>query len=678
MLLAGAGVSYVIEAAPAQAATQLPCDIYDAAGTPCVAAYSTTRALYAAYDGNLYQIKRASDGTYLNIAVASLGGYANAAPQVSFCAGTTCTITTIYDQSPDGNNLPISGDGTGDVGANAMALPVDVNGNQVYGVKVLDTSSGPVGYRNFDASGVATGSEPEGIYEVTSTAAYNSTCCFDFGSAETGIRDDGDGTMNAIEFGSACWFGGCTGPGPWVEADLEQGMYSTGTGPNNANNPGITYPYVTAWEKENGTSNFTLKYGSAAGGSLTATYSGALPNGYDPMKIENAIDLGTGGGNDHGDTGEFFEGAMVSGFPSDATENAVQAELATVGYPTSLPTSPGFPSGYGSLTISSDSLCLDNYGATSNAGAIIDQLTCNGQTNQQFQFVPTSGGFGELQVESSGQDVTAIAEGSSSATAQGVPDIVQEPVSGSSAAQWLPEGQLDGSFQFENEASGLCLDVYGAGSNTGQQLDQWPCKGGTGTNQDFAPSATGPSGGTTTTTPATTTTTTTTTTTKPTTTTTGPSTTTTTVASGYPSGYHTLVVSSDSLCLDGYGNSSNAGAVIDQWTCNGQTNQDFQFVPTSGGYGELQVESSGQDVTAIAEGSSSATAQGVPDIVQEPVSGSTASQWLPEEQSDGSYQLENDNSGLCLDVYGAGSNTGQQLDQWPCKNTTGTNQDFKA
>ena len=83
-------------------------------------------------------------------------------------------------------------------------------------------------------------------------------------------------------------------------------------------------------------------------------------------------------------------------------------------------------------------------------------------------------------------------------------------------------------------------------------------------------------------------------------------------------------------------------------------------------------------VTAIAEGSSSASAQGVPDIAQEPVSGSTASQWLPEEQSDGSWQLENDSSGLCLDVYGAGSNTGQQLDQWPCKNTTGTNQDFKA
>src|SRR5665811_1605920 len=42
--------------------------------------------------------------------------------------------------------------------------------------------------------------------------------------------DTGNAHMNAIYWGSACWFGGCTGSGPWVEADLENGMYSTNTG----------------------------------------------------------------------------------------------------------------------------------------------------------------------------------------------------------------------------------------------------------------------------------------------------------------------------------------------------------------------------------------------------------------------------------------------------------------
>ena len=43
------------------AATTGPCDIYASGGTPCIAAHSTTRALYAAYNGPLYQVRRSSD-----------------------------------------------------------------------------------------------------------------------------------------------------------------------------------------------------------------------------------------------------------------------------------------------------------------------------------------------------------------------------------------------------------------------------------------------------------------------------------------------------------------------------------------------------------------------------------------------------------------------------------------
>ena len=60
-----------------------PCDIYAAAGDPCVAAHSTTRALYASYNGPLYQVLRQSDGKTLDIGVvqpvaspSDAGGYA--------------------------------------------------------------------------------------------------------------------------------------------------------------------------------------------------------------------------------------------------------------------------------------------------------------------------------------------------------------------------------------------------------------------------------------------------------------------------------------------------------------------------------------------------------------------------------------------------------------------------
>ena len=46
-----------------------PCDIYAGAGDACVAAHSTTRSLYASYNGPLYQVLRQSDGKTLDIGV---------------------------------------------------------------------------------------------------------------------------------------------------------------------------------------------------------------------------------------------------------------------------------------------------------------------------------------------------------------------------------------------------------------------------------------------------------------------------------------------------------------------------------------------------------------------------------------------------------------------------------
>lgn len=93
----------------ARAASSLPCDIYGNAGAPCVAAYSSVRALYSSYSGPLYQVTRSSDNATLDVGVLSAGGYANAAAQDSFCSGTACVITKIYDQSAKHNDLTIAG-----------------------------------------------------------------------------------------------------------------------------------------------------------------------------------------------------------------------------------------------------------------------------------------------------------------------------------------------------------------------------------------------------------------------------------------------------------------------------------------------------------------------------------------------------------------------------------------
>ena len=318
------------------------CDIYASGGTPCAAAYSMDRALYVGYDGPLYRVTRASDGTTKDIGLLSAGGDVNASEQDSFCAGTTCTVTEIYDQSPDGNNLTIEQGGganhSPDNGADATALPIKIGatGSEAYG---LDIEPG-TGYRLDATKGIATGSQPEGMYMVASGTHVNSGCCFDFGNAETDNNDKGAGHMDSVNVSTTCWYGAanCNGSGPWVEADLENGLY-TGGGPNPGDR-GNGSNFVTAMLKNNGTNDFELESGDSTSGGLTVGYNGPLPppppgstdQTYTPMSKEGAVLLGTGGDNSNSDYGSWFEGVMTQGYPSDATDAAVQANVVAAGY----------------------------------------------------------------------------------------------------------------------------------------------------------------------------------------------------------------------------------------------------------------------------------------------------------------------------------------------------------
>ncbi|MFF4485314.1 alpha-L-arabinofuranosidase B [Streptomyces sp. NPDC001544] len=320
-------------ATTSQAATQGPCDIYAAGGTPCVAAHSTTRALYAAYNGPLYQIRRASDSTTLNIGVLSAGGYANAAAQDSFCAGTSCVITVIYDQSGKGNNLtqaPAGGAAGGpDNLANAFEAPVTVGGHEAYGVYIAPGT----GYRDNNTNGIATGDQPEGMYAIFDGTHFNNGCCFDYGNAETSSTDTGNGHMEAIYFGNSTAWGSGSGTGPWIMADLENGLFSGVNTGNNAGDPTVNNRFLTAMVK-GGPNQWAIRGGNAQSGSLSTYYSGVRPNasGYNPMHKEGAIILGIGGDNSKWAQGTFYEGVMTSGYPSDATENAVQANITAAGY----------------------------------------------------------------------------------------------------------------------------------------------------------------------------------------------------------------------------------------------------------------------------------------------------------------------------------------------------------
>ena len=332
---------------PSSSRPQGPCDIYAAAGDPCVAAHSTTRALYAGYNGPLYQVLRLSDGKTMDVGVvpasaSDAGGYANAAAQDTFCANTYCWIAKIYDQSPKHNDLTqaprggFSGPAMG--GFNNVPIadmaPVTVMGHKVYGVFIEPG----MGLRDDDPRGTAVDDQAEGQYWVINGQHHNSGCCFDYGNAETDSRDDGNGTMETTYFGDAgAWYHGPP-PGPWVMTDQENNL----VGCVNANPaagklcdlPNVTWRFVTAMAKGE-PHHWTSLGGDAQQGKLQVMFDGPrVDRSYDPMRKQGAILLGNGGDNSNGSQGTFYEGAMTAAgtFPTDATDQLVQANVVGAGY----------------------------------------------------------------------------------------------------------------------------------------------------------------------------------------------------------------------------------------------------------------------------------------------------------------------------------------------------------
>jgi hypothetical protein len=314
-----------------------------------VAAHSTTRALYASYNGPLYQVLRQSDGKTLDIGVVQpaaspapdAGGYADASAQDAFCANTYCWITTIYDQSGKHNHLTqaprggFSGPALG--GFNNIPLadmaPITIMGHKVYGVFIEPG----MGLREDDAKGTAVDDQAEGQYWVINGQHFNSGCCFDYGNAEIDSRDDDNGTMETAYFGDAPWWYHGNPAGPWIMTDQENNLVGC-VNPDGSkacvNLPNITWRFATAIAKGE-PHHWTSMGGDAQRGGLAVMFDGPRVNiTYDPMRKQGAILLGNGGDNSNGSQGTFYEGAMTAAgtFPTDATDQQVQANIVAAGY----------------------------------------------------------------------------------------------------------------------------------------------------------------------------------------------------------------------------------------------------------------------------------------------------------------------------------------------------------
>jgi hypothetical protein len=182
---------------------------------------------------------------------------------------------------------------------------------------------------------------------VTSQTGRVDGCCFDYGNAEATAHDDGNGAAEAVYFGGGVvWGTGAPGGhtnGPWVMADLENGLYAgweNNQDQNISTNTPLRFDFVTAamvgdtMAQNAGMGRFALYGGDATAGVLKIMYDGTRPAkpGYVPMRKQGSVVLGIAGDNSASSAGRWYEGVMASGAATLTTLNALQANIVAAGY----------------------------------------------------------------------------------------------------------------------------------------------------------------------------------------------------------------------------------------------------------------------------------------------------------------------------------------------------------
>ena len=110
---------------------------------------------------------------------------------------------------------------------------------------------------------------------------------------------------------------------PWNPDNLDRILI------RDPNNPSLKVPFAFGVLKTS-SSEWTLRGADLQTAStITTAYQGAMPK---TISNIGAIVLGVGGDNSNNSWGTFYEGAIVAGYPSDATDLAVFNNIKAVGY----------------------------------------------------------------------------------------------------------------------------------------------------------------------------------------------------------------------------------------------------------------------------------------------------------------------------------------------------------
>jgi hypothetical protein len=133
---------------------------------------------------------------------------------------------------------------------------------------------------------------------------------------------------------------------------------------------------------------------------------------------------------------------------------------------------------------------------------------------------------------------------------------------------------------------------------------------------------------------------------------------------------HVIKAVSSGLCLDVTRKSTAAGANVAQWTCNGQTNQQFRLTDTGGGLLELRPMNSGNQCLDVFQ--SSLLDGG--NVDQWTCNGHSSQRFKLIDKGSGRFEIQALNSGKCLNVAGGSTLRGANIEQRTCQGAA--NQEF--
>jgi hypothetical protein len=156
---------------------------------------------------------------------------------------------------------------------------------------------------------------------------------------------------------------------------------------------------------------------------------------------------------------------MVTGYPSDATENAVQANIIAAGYAVTAGNQQGRQ-----IVGGQSGRCVDVPGASTGNGAQVQLWDCHGNTNQRWTHTPS-------------RQLTVYGNKCLDATGQGTTNgtrVVIWDCNGQANQQW----NVNSNGTITGVQSGLCLDASGLGTANGTLIHLWSCHGGT--NQQWS------------------------------------------------------------------------------------------------------------------------------------------------------------------------------------------------